>query len=72
MLHPTRSAPERTPDDCSACRPPGAMSPRVAGVGRRLRRLRCLGLRWLRTLGAALARAEKRITENFRVPPHGG
>jgi hypothetical protein len=28
--------------------------------------------RWLRAMGAALARAERRLTENFRVPPHGG
>jgi len=28
--------------------------------------------RWLRRAAAALARAEQRITENFRVPPHGG
>lgn len=27
---------------------------------------------WLARLHAALARAERRITENFRVPPHGG
>jgi hypothetical protein len=28
--------------------------------------------RWLGALGAALERAEQRITENFKVPPHGG
>lgn len=28
--------------------------------------------RWLQRAAAALARAEQRITENFRVPPHGG
>jgi len=28
--------------------------------------------RWLKRAAAALARAEQRITENFRVPPHGG
>lgn len=27
---------------------------------------------WLARLQAALARAERHITENFRVPPHGG
>jgi len=28
--------------------------------------------RWLRWAAAALERAERRITENFRVPPGGG
>ena len=27
---------------------------------------------WLKRAAAALVRAEERITENFRVPPHGG
>lgn len=28
--------------------------------------------RWLKRVASALARAERRITENFRVPPGGG
>ncbi|MDR2327290.1 MAG: hypothetical protein LBE51_18060 [Acidovorax sp.] len=27
---------------------------------------------WLARVHAALLRAEQRISENFRVPPHGG
>lgn len=37
------------------------------------RSIRFVRLRtWLARLQAALARAQQRITENFRVPPHGG
>ena len=72
MLHPTRLDPESTTLPSHVCQPPGAVPPGPARGGRWPRRVRRLGGQWLRALGAALARAEKRITENFRVPPHGG
>ena len=72
MLHPTRLDPESTTLPSHAYQPPGAVPPGPARGGRWTRRVRRLGGQWLRALGAALARAEKRITENFSVPPHGG
>lgn len=72
MLHPTRLDPESTTRQSHACQPPGAVPEHPAHRGRWPRRVRRLGRRWLQALGAALARAEKHISENFRVPPHGG
>ncbi len=72
MLHPTRLDPESTTRQSHACMPPEAVPEHPAHRGRWPRRVRRLGGRWLRALGAALARAEKHISENFRVPPHGG
>jgi len=74
MLHPTRLAP-RTSDDTTAHPTAGAVPTAPPTLPRRGRRLRRAGIacqRWLVALGAALARAEKHITENFRAPPHGG
>lgn len=74
MLHPNRLN-ARTIDDATACPPAGgALEARshLAGQGDRLVRARSVCLRWLVALGAALARAERHITENFKVPPHGG
>ena len=55
---------------CPALAEPVAVSPEA-----RRRIVACLQ-RCARTAGVrvldALRRAEKRITENFRVPPHGG
>ena len=72
MLHPTRLDPESTTLPSHVCQPPGAVPEHPAHRGRWPQRVRRLGGRWLRALGAALARAEKHISENFRVPPHGG
>ncbi|KRB35951.1 MULTISPECIES: hypothetical protein [unclassified Acidovorax] len=72
MLHPTRLDPEDTARHALARQPPGALPQRPARAARWPRRVQRLGWRWLRRLGAALARAEQRITDNFRVPPHGG
>ena len=72
MLHPTRLDPESTTLPSHARQPPGAVPPGPARGGLWPRRVRRLGGRWLRALGTALARAEKHVTENFRVPPHGG
>ncbi|RKR27278.1 hypothetical protein C8C93_2542 [Acidovorax sp. 93] len=72
MLHPTRLDPESTTRQSHACQPPGAVPEHPAHRGRWPRRVRRLGGRWLQALGAALARAETHISENFRVPPHGG
>lgn len=72
MLHPTRLDPESTTRQSHTCQPPGAVSPGPALGGRWPRRVLRLGGRWLRALGTALVRAEKHISENFRVPPHGG
>ncbi|WP_139019172.1 hypothetical protein [Acidovorax radicis] len=74
MLHSPRLNP-RTSDDVTAHSPADAVPkapPTSAGQGRWLRRARIVCQRRLAALGAALARAEKHITENFRVPPHGG
>ena len=72
MLHPTRLDPESTTRQSQACQPPGPVAPMAQVLWHNPRRVRRLGGRWLRALGAALARAEKHISENFRVPPHGG
>ncbi len=72
MLHPTRLDPESTTRQHHARPPEGAGPPSPAAGSRWPRRVLRLGGRWLRALGAALLRAEKHITENFRVPPHGG
>lgn len=72
MLHPTRLDPESTTRQSQACQPPGVVPQHLARGGRWPRRVRRLGGRWLQALGAALARAEKHISDNFRVPPHGG
>ncbi|WP_140426715.1 hypothetical protein [Acidovorax sp. Root267] len=74
MLHPTRLDP-RTADDVTADPPADAVPkapPTSAGQGRWLRRARIACQRRLAALGAVLARAERHITENFKVPPHGG
>lgn len=72
MLHPTRLDPENTARHARARQPPGVLPPRPARTAHWPRRVQRLGWRWLRRLGVALARAEQRITDNFRVPPHGG
>lgn len=72
MLHPTRLDPENTARHDRAHQPLGALPQHPARAARWPRRAQRLGWRWLRKLGAALARAERRITDNFRVPPHGG
>ncbi|WP_140426104.1 hypothetical protein [Acidovorax sp. Root275] len=74
MLHPTRLNP-RTSDDVTAHSPADAAPkapPTSAGQGHWLWRARIACQRRLAALGAALARAEKHITESFKVPPHGG
>ncbi|WP_426306950.1 hypothetical protein ACN9MJ_07800 [Acidovorax facilis] len=74
MLHSTRLNP-RTADDVTAHPPADAVPkapPTSAGQGRWLRRARIACQRRLVALGAALARAERHITENFKVPPRGG
>ena len=72
MLHPTRLDPESTTRQSHVCQPLGVVPQHLGHGGHWPRRVRHLGGRWLRALGAALARAEKHISENFRVPPHGG
>ena len=74
MLHPTRLDPENTAPHARASQPqpPGVLPRRPARAARWPRWVQSLGWRWLRRLGAALARAEQRITDNFRVPPQGG
>ena len=72
MLHPTRLDPESTTLPSHVCQPPGAVPPGPARGGRWTRRVRRLGGQWLRALGVALARVEKRISLYFRVPPQGG
>lgn len=74
MLHPTPLDP-RTADDVMAD-PPADAAPKApptsAGQGGWLWRAGIACQRRLVALGAALARAERHITENFKVPPHGG
>jgi len=63
-IQPTH--PDRDPTDAEQRHPPTAFWRRLlSGAWHHLRQ-------WSESTGATLERAEKRVMENFRVPPGGG